>query len=485
MPDDLTDGMDAAKVDASVTDAAAVLTSVADLAKRLIFEEPRFTRGVLSRSELAARLPGQAPPDGFGVEKFLDFLRADYCPNLRNYRHPLHFGHQRPAPCFASLLADILNGATNSTVSVFEAGPISVAIERHSEAWLKSIFGVGPTAAMTFTNGGTESALTALLCARERWFARTKTRDLSGAFVIKGEHAHYCIERAAKTIGIPPSNILTVATDTEQRICIQSLRKAILDVNRAQSTVLSVVGSSGCTATGSFDDLVQLRQASDDAEAWLHIDASHGGAARLTETHKHLVDGLCSADSFQFNPHKMMWLSPPCACLMVKDQQDLHHALSNDVERATYIVSPRHIAGAEIEKLELTFACTRQFSALKVFAALYIYGTKGIARRVDQAVTTARDLGKIIKSDSRFELLAEPEFNIVCFRPALRAADCDGVRQLRTDLAGQREAYLTGAEVQGQYWLRAQCTSENTRPEHLHQLLNLVDRKYAAISGQN
>lgn len=484
MPNGMTDTGTADALDISTSDASTALTLLPDLAKRLVFDEPQHTRGMLSRSEIAARLPEMVPARGLGVEKFLDFIEADYCPNLRNYRHPLHFGHQRPAPCFASLIADVINGATNSTVSVFEAGPISVAIERHVEVWLRGLFGVGSTAAMTFTNGGTESALTALLCAREKWFARNTTRDLSDVYVIKGEHAHYCIERAAKTIGIPPNNILTVAADAAQRLCVHDLRRTIKRLEHGQSSILSVVGSSGCTATGSFDDLVKLRQACDQIGAWLHIDASHGGAAALMEGQKHQVYGLQLADSFQFNPHKMMWLSPPCACLMVRDQQDLRQALSNDLEDASYIVEPNKVAGDEVEKLELTFACTRQFSALKVFAALYIYGTEGIARRIDHAVKTARLLAEVIERDERFQLLVEPEFNIVCFRPTGAAGRCKAVRRLRREMAELNRAYLTGVEVQGQYWLRAQCTSENTRPEHLHELLNHIDREFEIINRQ-
>ena len=466
----------------------AFLSHLVTEALALVYAEPRATTSCASMAEIQNDFPIRIPDAGYGPEAFLELVHTSFSTHIRNYRHRLHFGHQRPAPSLGSGAADLLSGVTNMTVSVFEAGPFSVALENTVQKWLHDLFRLPASALVTFTHGGSESTLTAFLCAREKWVHRVPEDDWRNACVLIGDQAHYCVERSARVVGIRPERILRVPADRRGRIAVSDLRRTALAAQHAGHPILAIAAAAGTTASAAFDDLLACSDVASECEAWFHVDASHGGAAVFDETLRTKLAGLDRADSFCWNPHKLMWVSPPCACLMVRDRIDLHRALSVDLAHAHYIVDKASSRQDDIdtnEQLEWTLSCTRQFSAFKVFASAYIYGTDLIGRRLASMCRLARNLATLLRRTPRFDVYCEPEFNIVCFR-YLAGGDIDEFnRRLRTRLVAQPDCYLTGVEINGRYWLRAQFTSETTKAADLRTLISVIEFEAQRSSGRN
>jgi len=433
---------------------------------------------------IASMLPAALPRSGQGSQGLTELLGGAAMGHIRDYRHPLHFGHQRPAPLVASWAGDLIAGSTNSTVSAFDAGPLSVTVERRVNDWIKELFSLPASARVTQTNGGSESALTGLLCARERWQCSTADPNLDRAVVLHSVHAHYCVARGARVIGLPRENIRAIDTDWNGRMSIPALEAAIADAQSEGRQVIAVVASAGTTANGAFDDLVACAGLARRVGAWFHVDASHGGAAILSHQHAGMLQGLAQADSFGWNPHKLMWISPPSAVFVVRDQAELWQALSGELAQASYIADQKALerTGPK-DPVEWSLACTRPFSAIKVFAAFLAYGSDAIGARVDRMVALARRLADQINDKPEFELLCQPDFNIVCFRLAEEDPDSRMHRALRDRLAAGERAYLTGVEMHGLYWLRAHLISENTTEAALEQLLEVVLETRSAMQS--
>lgn len=469
----------------------AFMSNLVAEALALVYEEPGATSSGASMTEIQNNFPTRVPRVGHGPEAFVRLVQASFSTHIRNYRHRLHFGHQRPAPSLASAAADLLSGVTNTTVSVFEAGPFSVALENTVQKWIQDLFGLPEKSMVTFTHGGSESTLTAFLCARERRIHQVPDEDWRDACVVAGDHAHYCVERSARVVGIRPDRIMRVPVDRCGRISVSDLRRTARAAKRAGHPVLAIAAAAGTTACGAFDDLIACGDIAREYDAWFHVDASHGGAAVFDETFRAKLAGLDRVDSFCWNPHKLMWVSPPCACLMVRDRTDLRRALSMDLARAYYILdkaSSRRDDGDTSdtgEQLEWTLSCTRQFSAFKVFASAYIYGTDTIGHRLVSMCRLARNLATLLRRNPRFDVYCDPEFNIVCFR-YVTGGDADEFnRKLRTRLAAKDECYLTGTEIDGRYWLRAQFTSETTKSDDLRTLIGIIEREAQGMSSRS
>jgi glutamate/tyrosine decarboxylase-like PLP-dependent enzyme len=53
---------------------------------------------------------------------------------------------------------------------------------------------------------------------------------------------------------------------------------------------------------------------------WLHVDGAFGAWLKLSETHRHLVEGMESADSLAVDLHKWMYMPYGIGCTLVKDR---------------------------------------------------------------------------------------------------------------------------------------------------------------------
>lgn len=437
------------------------------------------TVATLDRACVEALLPAAAPRVGGGASRLHQILHDELLPFTRDYRHPLHLGHQRPAPSFASWFADIAAAAFNPTVTMFEGGPYSVAVEGRVLAWLKALAGYPRDAVATLVNGGAEATLTALLVARDsaraRGVARARLR------VLAGEHAHYSVARALHVLGLPNSALVSIASHDDLTMDTDDLARQGAWVVAEGGCIMAIVAASGSTANGAFDDLIALRRIADAQGAWLHVDAAHGGAALLSPQLSPLVAGIAAADSIVINPHKMFFVSAPCSVLLCRRRAEFAASLGVGLESADYVIpDPASLVMQSDgdEPLRWTLACTRFFAAFRLYAAISAYGLDGIATRVERCCALTEYLAAVLGAEDDFEILAPPAFNMLCFRyrpPGV--VDPDSLnRSLRQQIAAGPEAYLTGCSAKGRYWLRAQIMGEAVSEAALASLPDLLRR---------
>lgn len=467
--------------------ARDLLVEAAQAVASRMFAPLQQTVATTDRAEIEALLPQGLPRRGGGPARLRQILFDEFLPLLRDYRHPLHLGHQRPAPSFASLYADFAAAAFNPTVTMLEGGPYSVAVEGRVLAWMKQLAGFAPDSTATLVNGGAEANLTALLVARDR--ALAMGHDPSRLRLVVGEHAHYTLLRARHVLGLPADALVIIPSRADLSMDVAALETCLADLRRQHLAVMAVAAAAGCTANAAFDDLAAIGRLSAAAGAWFHVDAAHGGAALLSRPLRGLLTGLDLADSVVINPHKMFFVAAPCSILLCRRRTDFAASLDVGLESARYVI-PDPAALGDIadgdEPLRWTLACTRFFSAFRLYAALSAYGIDGIAARVERSCDLALFLHGLAVGSADFEALCVPAFNMVCFRyrPAHLPPDaCDDLnRHLRRKIADGHEAYLTGCVAAGHYWLRAQIMSENTDEAALAGLLPLLRRVAADIA---
>jgi L-2,4-diaminobutyrate decarboxylase len=436
---------------------------------------PERTHSGATKGELERLLPPAAPAHGGGADALRTLVHEIYLPHIRNYRHPLHYGHQRPAPLAATVIADLAANAFNPTVTMLEAGPISVTIERRVMDWFRQLAGFPAGSRGTLLNGGTESILTALLAARDR----------GGVGRILGsQDTHYSVARAAHVLGLPSDALVRIPVDPCGRADIPSLQRTATRIHSSGERIMAVVANAGSTANAAFDDLTAMAAVAKNYGAWFHVDGSHGASALLSPRLRPKLQGVEYADSLSWNPHKLLWVASPCSILIVRDPSKLVAALAPGMETASYVIPPAgaHDRGAapEDDPLRFTIACTRYFSALRLCAAMMVYGTAGLGKRIERAHDLAWDLYKRLDSASDFHVHSEPELNMVCFRhvPIAREMSTGELnlhnQAIRERLAAGTDAYVTGVELGDRYWLRAQIMSPNTTSWANARLLEFV-----------
>ncbi|WP_374305839.1 aspartate aminotransferase family protein [Ferrovibrio sp.] len=465
--------------------AERLLQEAATALTRRLYQPEPITVATTDRAAIERLLPADLPQKGGGAGRLRQILFDEFLALVRDYRHPLHLGHQRPAPSFASLYADLAAAAFNPTVTMFEGGPYSVAVEGRVLDWMKRLVGYPADAVATMVNGGAEANLTALLVARDRALAEGPApADLR---LLIGQQAHYTLARCRHILGLSPQALVTIPGRADLSLDMDALATELTALDRAGKKVMAIVANAGCTANGAFDDLGRMAELAAAAGTWLHVDAAHGGAALLSDRQRHKLRGIDRADSIVINPHKMFFVATPCSVLLCRHRAEFAASLDVGLETASYVIPDpttlRAISDGD-EPLRWTLACTRFFSAFRLYAALSTYGTDGLGARIDHVCDLAGYLHDEVTGSEDFEGLCRPAFNMVCFRyrPAgIDPAQLDALnRTLRARLASGPDAYLTGCEAQGVYWLRAQIMSEHVDRDSLCDLLPLL-RRYAAL----
>src|SRR5439155_14217115 len=129
------------------------------------------------RSYLGSRYDFSAPLP-------LDDVIADVERMLRAWQvqvtHPRYFGLFNPSVTAASVVADALAAMYNPQLATWRTSPAANEIERHTLAWLAGKFGLPDTASATFTTGGAEANLSAVVLALTRAFPEYGDRGLRG-----------------------------------------------------------------------------------------------------------------------------------------------------------------------------------------------------------------------------------------------------------------------------------------------------------------
>lgn len=396
--------------------------------------------------------------------------------------HPMYMGHQVAPPLPAAIWTEPTIAALNQSLAVREMSPSITPIELALIEWMAGlVWGADAgRAGGTFTSGGTEAIFTSLLAARNAALPDAAVEGVRGpAAIVCGEHAHYAVKRAAAEIGLGSKGVVTIAAKGG-RMDVADLEHALDALARDGVPVVAVVATAGSTATGAFDPLHEIGGLCAARSVWLHVDAAHGGSALLSDRHRPRLHGIEHADSVSWDPHKMMLMPLSAGVVLVRDRQRLDRAFGQDAPylfRARSADAPDLDDGVAVEQGMRSFMCSRRADALKVWVALRRYGVGGIAALFDGLCARTRELHDLLAARRDFEVLHEPECNILCFRfvgdAALDATALDALNlRLRESWNASGTGWITGTVLDGKRVLRVVLMNPFTGREHLQRLVD-------------
>ncbi|HYO79220.1 MAG TPA: pyridoxal-dependent decarboxylase, partial [Thermoanaerobaculia bacterium] len=376
--------------------------------------------------------------------------------------HPSYMGHQVCPPLLDSATADLLISFTNNSTAVWEMSPIATVIEKEVVRWLADLAGYPATSEGTAVSGGSVANLTGLMAARARFGSDANAKR---PVVVTSADAHYSIARAAAIMGIPAVDVLKVATDDEHRMDAGALEETLAAVEeRDDAAVMAIVATSGTTATGAFDRLDEIALLRDRFRTWLHVDAAHGASVLLSDSLTHLVRGLERADSFSWDPHKMMWMPLSLGTILVRDGIWLRRAFEAD---APYLFHP----GSE-NLGEMTIQCSKRADAIKLWLILRAHGPAPIVEALERVTALTRHLYDRIAASDDFEPVHEPELNILCFRR--RGFDDEQTAGLREKLNRSGRAWITTTILRGERVLRVTMMNPRTTEADVDAMLDAL-----------
>src|SRR5947208_764854 len=196
----------------------------------------------------------------------LDDVSADVERMLRTWQvqvtHPRYFGLFNPSVTLASIVGDTLVAMYNPQLATWRTSPAANEIERHTLAWLAGKFGFAADAVASFTNGGAEANLSAVVVALTRAFPEYGEQGLRGLSasptIYVTAEAHHSFNKIAHMTGLGRRALRRVATDGQLRMDLGDLARRVAEDRQGGLAPLLVVGTVGTTAAGAIDPLPEL-----------------------------------------------------------------------------------------------------------------------------------------------------------------------------------------------------------------------------------
>jgi len=407
-----------------------------------------------------------------GAGNIEDFFRKTI-EKSTHLHHPRYMGHQVTPPLPITAIASMLSGLLNNGMAVYEMGLVSNPLERILSELLAKKIGFDNNASGLLTSGGTLANLTALLAARAAKTDVWEEGNGDKLAVMVSEEAHYCIDRAARIMGMGSEGIIKVPTNERLQIRTDLLEKYYNEATEKGFKVICIVGSACSTSTGSYDNLVEIGNFAQKHHLWFHVDGAHGGAVIFSEKYKNKVNGIEQADSVVIDWHKMLMTPALATALIFKRDED---AFKTFQQKAQYLWANQH-SKDWFNSGKRTFECTKLMMSLKIYSILKAHGVQIFTENVEHLHGLAEKFAEIVKSRPNFELAIEPESNIVCFRLTPSNANLNELNSaIRKQLLQEGNFYIVQTTLKENVYLRVSLMNPLTTEADLNALINEIER---------
>ena len=374
------------------------------------------------------------PVHPLDVSSYMDFFAEKVAANSTRTSSPRFIGHMTSSiPYFMRPLSRLLTAMNQNVVKVETSKALS-PLERQSiammhrliykfpdEFYLTNVQNSKSTLGIV-TSGGTTANIIALWCARNSLLGRTegfagveaegmdaalKHYGYAGAAIIGSAAMHYSFDKAADLLGIGARNLAKVPVDSSNRIDLDALRGKIAECRGSGKCIIALIGIAGSTDCGSVDPIREMASIAKEEGIHFHVDAAWGGPLLFSEKHRSKLEGIDMADSVTIDGHKQLYLPIGIGMVFMKNP----HLASVIEKNAKYIIRE-----GSVDLGKRSLEGSRPGMAVYLHAALSIIGEKGFGFLVDEGIRKARHMADLIRFRREFELLAEPETNLVVYR---------------------------------------------------------------------
>jgi putative pyridoxal-dependent aspartate 1-decarboxylase len=435
---------------------------------------PEVNSGVPEEHLLESCRAVEIPRKPLEFDSYLAWVVETLIQHSVNVSSPRCLGHMSgPLSTISRRLAEVVIGLNQNLVKR-ESSKVLTFIERqtigmmhhatylYSEDFYQRHAHEPESSLGVMASGGTLANITAMWCARnasfgpaagfdgvehEGWPAALRHHGYEDAVIVSSVLGHYSIDKAAGVLGMGAGRVIKVAVDRQGRISLPALEEAIDACARRRWKVIAIVGLAGATDTGSIDPLGELAHLAEREGVHFHVDACWGAPLILSERYRHRLTGIERADSVAVDGHKQLYLPLGTSMLLLRDPSAARWIR----KEASYMLRP-----GSGDQGRFTLEGSRPGMALFLHAALHLLGRAGFDRLVTAAHQRANEFARMLQASADFELLLEPDTNIVLYRylpTAMRE------RARRGTLAPHETRYVNGLNEQLQ---EAQYTGGTT-----------------------
>jgi glutamate decarboxylase len=374
------------------------------------------------------------PSKSANFENYLEYLSDNVIAHSIHTASPKFIGHMTSAlPYFVQPIAKLMTAMNQNSVKIETAKALSF-YERQALAMMhRQIYNFSEnfyaqhiqntqSTLGILTSGGTTANITAMWCARnavlgakddflgvekEGLTAVLNFYGYKGAAIIGSELMHFSFDKAADLLGIGNRGLIKIPVDSNNRVRVRSLRQAVAECREQKLCIIAIIGIAGTTDSGGVDPLLDIAEIAREANIHFHVDAAWGGPLIFSQQHRHKLAGIEQADSVTIDGHKQLYLPMGIGMLFLREPQmaqSIEKQASYTMRKGSFDLGKRTLEGS------------RPGMALFLHAGLNLIGSKGYEFLIDEGIRKTQYMASRIRSMPEFELLAEPDTNLLIYR---------------------------------------------------------------------
>lgn len=365
---------------------------------------------------------------------YLEYLSDNVIAHSIHTASPKFIGHMTSAlPSFVQPLAKLMTALNQNSVKIETAKSLSF-YERQALAMLhRQIYNFSDnfydehiqnsqSTLGILTSGGTTANITAMWCARnavlgakddflgvekEGLTAALNFYGYKGAAIIGSELMHFSFDKAADLLGIGNRGLIKIPVDSNNRVRVRSLCQAVAKCQAENLCIIAIIGIAGTTDSGGVDPLLDIAEIAQEANVHFHVDAAWGGPLVFSQQHRYKLAGIEQANSVTIDGHKQLYLPMGIGMLFLREPQmaqSIEKQASYTMRKGSFDLGKRALEGS------------RPGMALFLHAGLNLIGSKGYEFLIDEGIRKTQYMANKIRSIPEFELLAEPDTNLLLYR---------------------------------------------------------------------
>ncbi|WP_448269187.1 pyridoxal-dependent aspartate 1-decarboxylase PanP [Nostoc sp. DSM 114159] len=367
-------------------------------------------------------------------EGYLKYIGNNLVAHSIHTSSPRFIGHMTSAlPSFVRPLAKLMTAMNQNAVKIETAKALTFC-EREALAMLhRQIYNFSDgfytqhiqnnlSTLGILVSGGTVANISALWCARnaslgpkdgflgvekEGLAAALDFYGYKGAVIIGSDLMHYSFDKAADLMGIGTHSLMRIPADCNNRVNLQALRQTVIDCRNQNLLIIAIVGVAGTTDSGGVDSLKDIAEIAQEANAHFHVDAAWGGPLIFSEQYRYKLAGIEKADSVTIDGHKQLYLPMGIGMVFFRNPylaSSIEKQASYTMRKGSFDLGKRALEGS------------RPGMALFLHAGLKLIGLKGYEFLIDEGIRKTQYMAARISAMPEFELLAEPDTNLLIYR---------------------------------------------------------------------
>ena len=431
--------------------------------------------------DILKQLPKSAPRTAEGFDDIFKDFKEIIMPGMTHWESPNFMAYFPANKSKASVLAEMLMSTLGAQCMVWLTSPAAAELEEQMMEWLREMIGLSENFTGVIQDTASTATLSALITARER---ATKYQINEKGFknerfvIYASKEIHSSIDKAVKIAGFGIEQLRKIEVDEHFALKPEVLKEQIQADIKLGLQPLAVVSAIGTTSTTAIDPIAAIGAICEQYNLWHHVDAAYAGTALVLPEMRWMAEGVESADSFVFNPHKWMFTNFDCTAYFVKDPSTLVN---------TFAIMPDYLKTSVDDEVknyrDWGIPLGRRFRALKLWFVIREMGVEGIQEKIRKHIALGKWLAEQVNEHEDFELLAPVPLNTVCFRYKSATAEklADINKEIMNSVNATGKLFFTQTSINGMFTLRLAFGNTNLEVYHVENAWNLIKEKAVEV----